>query len=450
MKQKEIIIQNGGTKFFLGSNLSIRSLLKHVITFTYMAMVMFVLFQTPLDLTNLTMEHLKKMVVVVVIILFLTRSTIASLKMLNQSFKSFIVTTVFIFGMMAGSLTLVIIKLDSTIGEWKELTNLIIIYAGVPAYVGVWKLTVAVMEVNSSPFLSKKLIFKGISHFVSSGYILLVMYFMRETYLAPVKKPIDPWNYLHMTYMLSIAGLFILYIFLSFYGWKKYGKVVTKTWHIKAISLSLGIVLVVPLAVWLPFKSYLFRSEWHFILFISIDVVLVALVLFYSFIRKTEMGSPKIYVILVTISITMIWGLKFFYHYQFGYDIPQDFTLTTSLLATALILLIQYLKSPNIGKGVSMIYRFFSVTLFILSLALWLSLHFTKEMEAIKTIVDIPELINVFLLVLPAALALTSILSWAVTMRTIKKYSKINKYQLGKKKNKKEQKVNLTKEAINA
>ena len=450
MKAKDIIIQNGGTKFFLGSNLSVRSLLKHLITFTYLGLVLFTLFNIKIDMSNLTSNNFKMIFQSIIIVFFFTRSAITSLSMLNQSFRSFFITTGFILGMVAGSVILMFVRNNQSVTNWSDLTVMGYVYAMVPAYIGIWKLTIALVETKSSPFLSKKMIYNGIASLIYAANILLIMFLLNETYLSKARTNFNLRDNTQMLYILGIIFAFISFSFITHKGWKNYGKKTTKIWHIKSISLSLGIILIIPLSIWMPFKSFKFRPDWEFILYLAFDIFLVFVVFIYSFLKRTEMGSPKIYTILVTMTITLIWANKFLYGYQFGLSVPDDFTLTSALGSTAFILIIQYFKSPNIGKGVAVIYRVFATVLFMLSLALWLALHFERELAMFKRFLDIPELLNALLLIIPTSLAAASILSWAITMSQIKRYSRKKKYILTKRAGKKIERKKMIKEVLNA
>ena len=429
----------------LGSGLSIRRALKHLITLSYLAIIIILVTKLPVDVNSFDatywIEKGKKFAWMVLLSIALTLSMGMSLRMLNKSFKSFFVNIIFI-GVLFGSMTYVTLwQASEPIKEWTDLIKIFVIIIWLPLYLFVWEFVVSFFEKNTSPLLSRMVFFKAISHvflftMIAASFVLLAQTFRPSaTYgiINLTKQSFDFWDPFQETLVFTIVFSFIGYVVFGLYAKFKFNKAIKSDWNTKLNSLSSAVVWIVPLTIWLIINAWFFIPDTSYILFVSANVVIVVIVISFVLLKKSELASQKVFNIIVTFALALVWGLKLFYYFEYP-QVAGAFTIIFTLLSTSSIIFMMYYKSSEVSKVSSMTIMSFIFLVFISSIIMWGKMYIEKmapnAFEFLRGLnLDPIELMNTIVFMTTLTMLLASTFVWTITNMRIKSLAKQKTYK---------------------
>ena len=466
-KKKSISMQNKGVKLTLGSSLSLRKVLKHLITLSYLVVIIILVVRISIDVTNFDLAYWakkgKSIAWLLLLSIMLVISMSVSLKMLNKSFKSFIVNSVFIAALFVTVAYVAIWQSTIEIKEWSDLLKILVIFIWIPLYVFVWEFAVSYFEKNTSPLLSKMVFFKAVAHMLFFAFIFMVFVLLAQTFRPSVtygivnltKQKFDFWDPFQQTLVFLIIFTFIGYVFFAIYAFAKYRKAVKNDWNSKFNSLSLSVVIVIPLTVWLTINAWFFIPKLDYILFILGNVIAVLFVISFVFLKKTELASQKVFSVIIASALTFIWGMKLYFYNQHP-QMSGGFTIIFSLMSTSSIIMLLYYKNDKISKSTSLTITLFVFLVFIASLIIWGKIYIDRIFPSLFDIaksfgLDPIEIFHSLLFSTIMSLLFASIVSWTLTNTKLKRLAKQKEYKENKKLEEQyNKKIKNTKEATHA
>ena len=442
MNKKEVLIQQGKS-VSLRSKFHIKFLMKHLLTASYLALAIFVLLQirraknsSDIDaLMPLFMDIAWYTSIVFVLIYAMSRS----IRLVNVSFGSTILSIVMMLGLLGLSIYITIDSTTVVIDKWKHLSKVAHYLLYVFAYLAGWTFLISFFERKASPTLSKYLFVRAIMISLAAVMSMLALFEANIVWLNKHTTKINIHGGIQTFYLLSIASLFVSVIVISIFIKRKFLGKLKGSIDKRASRLSIMAVLMISVMVLITSRLLKWEEGYGSYLFVGFVAVVVTFVFIFSWFKRNETSSSIVRMTVFSLALATLWIGKMFFEYSLIVSLKFAFPVT--MIATAALFLILYFENPFLSKLSEITISSLAWILYALAILMWIAVKgFSKYLELnVDGIAELPfsiiEMLNIVLISMPILLFFMFSIQWFLIQRRIK--TSLSKTYRRQKKNKK-------------
>ncbi len=438
MKLKNVLLQSDKkSNPYMSSAFSMRNLLRNFVVTIYFSLICVLIFKitatpaSPKEIINVAWKFLLVGIII--------RITTASIRMIQSTYYSYIFTSVFLLLYLGYSIFLV-----AYLGIGHVPTNYTgiykIIYYSFPI-IGVeiiWGIAYWMLESKSNPFVAVAKVFNSFLFALLVIVMLFVNILIHDNFLPGHTKSFDAKDPETLTLIIAIIILSIAGSIASFILYRKAKKRNLTIGDNRNLSFSIAVLAVIPLSIWLISKFFVWTSGSPQVIYLLIMIAIVLIATVFTINRKTELASPRIFVVVISAAFVGLWGVKFFYEFYYGDSISSVFTSAITLMGHSAITLLVYLKNPKVSQGISKLYKGYAYLVAVVSMIMFVvgSVGIPKGVLPF----DVGQIINTITVITPALLLVVSMATWLFTQYNLKRHVKIKDEYLKSRLNKKEKK----------
>ena len=343
--KNHLLYSKNPNDFFLEEGFSIRKIFCHISTFVYVSILTTLLFVSDVNIKS--PKEWIKLLWLFTIFITLTLIYRKSSHVILSVFRSmFIIMTIFAV-YLGYSFFLLFYTSKIEIKNISELSQINIYLIPLFSSSIFWYIVLGFVERKTRPIKSELWFYKALNSALMLTIYLISFYQFKEIYVLKNEKfnLIENRKLYSMVILCSV--LFFITIILQVYMIKNYKVFFIDSREMKSTSFGVALIQILSFSIWYFVSNVYWYNSWQSIVYLIINILIILALLFVTFKRKSSINQSKIYFVICSFALLIIWSLQYIASEVYVYQIPLGVSKSIPLVSTTIISILLYFKGNS-------------------------------------------------------------------------------------------------------